>query len=315
MSIIHNVQIYTLSSISYNKTKIGPKSIAAFNPSTKSDNDQNNKMRENIIAAIIDKKIPDDYYIIYAWKRLHNAIFHYINEITENRPYTHIECKQMGGRRYNYDFVFEIYYVGSIEPNKYNIELKFNASNIADAPQFVSPMKPSEYLSKSYEEEFYDNYLPKLSNASGIPMPEKSVYMSQIHSNEPKCMIPFQELYYNGCSSSSNFTNNENHKEFYELAKRLSKESIEKFINETDLDDKKLSAYLVYTQKNKIYMLYKNNKFTLQRPNMEDYEIIKVIKNAKKSSYECESKNGKKINVLLRWKNGNGIAFPAFQIS
>jgi len=54
---------------------------------------------------------------------------------------------------------------------------------------------------------------------------------------------------------------------------------------------------------------------TLQRVDPADYNIVSCVKNPAKSRYECETQSGKKINVLLRWKNGNGIAFPAFQIS
>ena len=62
-------------------------------------------------------------------------------------------------------------------------------------------------------------------------------------------------------------------------------------------------------------MLYSKKEFILQQVNIDDYTIDKVVKNAYKYRYECISKNGQKHNVLLRWKNGNGIAFPAFQIS
>ena len=61
-------------------------------------------------------------------------------------------------------------------------------------------------------------------------------------------------------------------------------------------------------------MLYYNNKFILQQINIDNYIIDKVVK-IDHSSYRCISKNGKEIKILLRWKNGNGIAFPAFQIS
>ena len=44
-----------------------------------------------------------------------------------------------------------------------------------------------------------------------------------------------------------------------------------------------------------------------QIANLDDYIIVSVTKNPKKFRYECTSANGKKINVLLRWKNGNGI--------
>lgn len=62
-------------------------------------------------------------------------------------------------------------------------------------------------------------------------------------------------------------------------------------------------------------MLYSGKSFILQKDNIDDYRIDKVHKNANKYRYECISKSGKTINILLRWKNGNGIAFPAFQIS
>ena len=62
-------------------------------------------------------------------------------------------------------------------------------------------------------------------------------------------------------------------------------------------------------------MLYSDKTFTLQHVDMNHYIIDSVDKNATKSKYTCISKSGKKLNVLLRWKNGNGIAFPAFQIS
>ena len=128
-------------------------------------------------------------------------------------------------------------------------------------------------------------------------------------------MKNYQELYYNGCKKSSKFTNKEVDIKFYNLAKELANESIKSFINNTDLNIDLLSNYLHTTQQNKIYMLYYNKAFILQQINIDDYTIDSVVKNANKCRYDCISKTGKKIKILLRWKNGNGIAFPAFQIS
>jgi hypothetical protein len=125
----------------------------------------------------------------------------------------------------------------------------------------------------------------------------------------------YQTMYYNGCSSSKKYTNNEKDIQFYELAKKISKECITNFINNTELNIELLSSYLYKTQKGKIYMLYSDKTFTLHHVDMNHYIIDSVDKNATKSKYTCISKSGKKLNVLLRWKNGNGIAFPAFQIS
>jgi hypothetical protein len=139
--------------------------------------------------------------------------------------------------------------------------------------------------------------------------------LKQIHNNEPDCMSKYQEIYYKGAKNSSRYTGEEKCVEFYKLANELYKTYTADFINNTELNIELLSAYLYNSQKNKIYMLYHDNKFNLQHINMDDYIIISVNKNPKKCRYECTSKTGKKINVLLRWKNGNGIAFPAFQIS
>ena len=62
-------------------------------------------------------------------------------------------------------------------------------------------------------------------------------------------------------------------------------------------------------------MLYKNNKFYLENINTDNCEIIKYIKKPNKSLYIARTKTNNNINILLRWKNGNGIAYPAFQIS
>lgn len=67
-------------------------------------------------------------------------------------------------------------------------------------------------------------------------------------------------------------------------------------------------------QKNKHYMLFHKNKFyydTIEDLSLIDYNT-KIEKN--KNSYILS--NSKFIlKILLRWRNNNGIAFPAFQIS
>ena len=101
---------------------------------------------------------------------------------------------------------------------------------------------------------------------------------------------------------------------FYEGALENSKEGIRTFIQETELNHEKLTDYLLESQQGKVYMLYHENNFVKEQVNLDDYHIVSVTKNPEKSRYECVTKTGIRLNVLLRWKNGNGIAFPAFQI-
>lgn len=300
-------------SFTYNKEIITISSINAFNISTRSTNDKNNKTREHIIGALINNKVPENYFVLAKWQTMKNNVFAYINSLS-TEPYIKVECINKAGRGNNYDFLIKLYY----EENKYNefkVEFKFNASSLDEAPQFVSPMNPSRYLTNSYEEFYYTNYLDKLANSADLTRPSKEEYLKQIHSNKPKCMKHYQELYYKGCSKSSKFTGKQEDINFYNYAKELSNTSIIEFINNNELNSAMLSDYLLTSQANKIYMLYTNGSFIKQVINSADYTLIEIIKQPYKFKYECISESGKKINVLLRWKNGNGIAFPAFQIS
>jgi hypothetical protein len=269
-------------------------------------------MRENIIGAIINNEIPDKYYYSNRWNYMKNIIFNYIysliNEHQSNVTIDKIDCQHKGGRNYNFDFTINVNNMYN-----FNVELKFNATKISDAPQFVSPMKQSQYLSSSYEEFHFDNFIPLLAEYGGFDIPTKNDYLNEIHSTSPKCISKYQDKYYSGCKGSSKFTGLVEDINFYKEAKRLSEISIINFIQNNELNIQKLSEYLIKTQKNKYYMMYKDNVFYKQTVNMDEYELISYEK--QKNMFIATSKTGKKIKILLRWKNGNGIAFPAFQIS
>lgn len=283
-------------------------SIRAFNITSRDKNDANNKIRERLISSIINDNIPQHYYTIPSWLSLKEAVLDYIRQLINGDEITTMRCIPRGGRRYNYDFTF------IINEQEFNVELKFNAQNINDAPQFVSPVKPSKYLSSSYEEFFYDNYLPKLSQKGGVPLPERDTYLSKIHSTKPECMADYQDRYYKGSKGSGQFTSDQEDIDFYNYAVQISKDSIRDFILQNEINTTKLTEYLKSTQNNKKYMLFSNNMFHLQIPNLDDYEFVSVSKNPELNRYELTSISGKVIKVLLRWKNGNGVAFPAFQI-
>lgn len=302
-------------------------------------NDKNNKMREAIIGAIINRRVPAVYYRVERWLSLKNAVDAFLHELHDKKPYSRVECIHAAGRGHNYDFSIVFVSGGDAENEvtivEKHVEFKFNAAKVSDTPQFVSPMKPSQYLSASYEEYFYDNYMSTIGTAAAAAaaagtastatvLPDRAEWLKQIHNNAPACVSVLQDKYYAGCANSSQFTNDAGDIAFYELCKKLSTESIRTFITEHDLHIAKLSEYLRESQHDKTYMLFQPGAtgadvvvptITLQRVDPADYKIVACHKNPTKSRYECETESGKKINVLLRWKNGNGIAFPAFQIS
>lgn len=304
----------TLPKISYNGNELTDDSINSFLLSNRKENDDNNKIRENVIGAIINDKIPLEYYEYYPkWVSLKESIDNYIEILvkTSNSDISieTIKCIHRGGRMYHYDFNIIVN-----ETITFNIELKFNSSNMNDIPQFVSPMKPSQYLNNNYEEYYYDGYLSKLASFGKLELPDRKEYLTTIHSPEPLCIRDYQEKYYRGCKSSSKYSCIDEDIKFYQYCKDISKESIEKFIEETELDIDKLSNYLLETQKNKVYMLFKNNIFNYETVDLDDYIITDYIKDSTKSRYIAKTKSNIKMSILLRWKNGNGISYPAFQI-
>ena len=280
-----------------NNTNLYYQSINSFVLSSKADNDSQNKLRESIIDAIVNKNIPECYFkLSKRWELMNQNVQDYI-KILHPQQIDTISCVSKAGRKYNYDFDFIINDI----PHK--VELKFNAEQIDDTPQYNSPMKPSQYMSKSYEEFFYDHYLSIIAQSEQLPVPERTIYLKEIHNNDPPCMKSYKSLY----KLSS---------QFHELCKRESKKSIEMFMSNVKLDTQKLSSYLLESQKNKHYMMYSKNCFHYETPNMDDYVIHSYIVDQKnKNRFICETKSGKKMYILLRWKNGNGVAFPAFQIS
>lgn len=281
----------------------------------RSDNDKHNKIREDIIRSMpyIDEEYFNDPKYGNSWREIKNSFDSKMKEICPS--YSSYKIQHKAGRNFNYDFGISFLNSDKNLIKNVKLEFKFNATTISDTPQFVSPMKPSQYLSQSFEEYYYFNYLVPLFNKFNLTIPELETYLKQVHGNKPKCLLQAQLLYYQGCKQSSKFDGLENSLAFYTASNEASSNAIKNFIAITDLDVEKLNQYLIQSQDEKIYLLYKNNYFNLQYSNSDDYIIQSYEKQPDKFRYLATSKSNKKIKILLRWKNGNGIAYPAFQIS
>jgi hypothetical protein len=279
----------------------------------RSNNDKHNKIREDIIKSMpyIDEDYFNDLEHGASWLALKTSFDQKMREICPS--YSSYKIQHKAGRNFNYDFGGSFFDSDNNLIKTVKLEFKYNATTIDEAPQFVSPMKPSQYLSQSFEEYYYLNYLIPLFNKFNLTVPELETYLKQVHGNKPKCLEEAQLLYYQGCKQSSKYTGTENALAFYTACNESSSQCITDFISETDLDVEKLNQYLLQSQDEKIYLLYKNGEFHLQFSNPDDYIIQSYEKQSNR--YLATSTSGKIIKILLRWKNGNGIAYPAFQIS
>lgn len=285
---------------------------------SRNENDKINKIREKIINCLINKTIKKEWLKNAKWNSLKLSIDDFITQLLQKTNISKIEkinCKQAGGRNKNYDLDLTI-------NNKHiKLEFKFNAKSIEDCPQFSSPMKPSQYMSNNFEEYFYDNYLPKIIEKYNDLYDEKQnlinkeEYLKSIHQPKPPCVLNMQKKYYGGSSkTSSQYTGNDKDIEFCQFCKKINKEAIKKFIDKTSIKIEYLSSYLKNTQKDKYYMLFKNNQFYLQEIPISLFEFDDNSLLKTHNTFKIKNLNNNEIKILLRWKNGNGIAFPAFQI-
>ena len=124
----------------------------------KSQNDDMNKKREAIVEMIINNTVPDELYQTSSkWANMRESVWSYVEKVLAHAGISafreQIKCATKAGRGHNFDFSLMVTDIAG-RRHDLKLELKFNASTISDAPQFVSPMKPSQYLGSSYEEFF-----------------------------------------------------------------------------------------------------------------------------------------------------------------
>ena len=184
---------------------------------------------------------------------------------------------QMGGRNYNYDILL----------NEKKIEIKDNSSRIDDLPEILQLSCSS--ITPSYIDFHYDNVIcEKFSNDI-----DYDDYIKNINSSKHEGV--FKEI-------------NEKRKEIEELTKS----SINSYIQDFDENDfvPRIITKLK-EQTDKTFILFKNNKYKYDKLD-DEFENIIMTKNKNKLIIETDKWC---YYCLLRWKNGIGVNYPAWQIS
>ena len=287
-------------------TEITFDSIKYLKPSFKKENDKYNKIRESIIVGIINNTIDTAFYHDHDWADFKLKINSYVSHICkvhgiDKKDILTKHAILMGGRGNHYDIMLTV--TTTKKKHEFRIEWKFNATSYRKAPQFASFGKPSQYLNMNFEEYFYDNYLEKIATYGDLPMPPRDEYLKQIHSTNVKCLKLFKDKY-------------SNNKDFNIYCNINSKEAIKNFIQLADFKDNfTMSNYLLTTQKNKYYMCYKNGKIYYEEF-IYDINMFNFNTLIKKDhcNYLYLTDTGELLEIKLRFKNGNGLQFPAFQL-
>ena len=194
--------------------------IEAFNMDLieKSQNDDMNKKRSYCRNDYKQHSSRGTLQTSAKWANMRVSVWSYVEKVLAHAGISafreQIKCATKAGRGHNFDFSLTVTDIAG-RRHDLKLELKFNASTISDAPPVVSPMKPSQYLGSSYEDFFYENYLWQLTELAGICLPDKDIYLKQVHGNKPLCIKEIQDKYYAGCKSSSKFTGDADDLAFY----------------------------------------------------------------------------------------------------
>lgn len=281
----------------------------------KANNDENNKKREAIIESILLDKIPTEWYTNSSkWKNLNEELWLYVDTIYALENWDdfsssyYFSCQAKGGRNFNFDFMLEI------NMKKIKVEFKYHAKTITETRQFVSPIKPSQYLNSSYEEYYYDIYLLPVLKKYNLSIPDRQEYLKKIHSNNPRCVKELKDKYHKGMKNHNLYTGEQDDIDFYQDMNKISEESISSFVQLYHVKKEILTEYLLDTQQDKFYMLYKDGNMYLDKEwNLDNYKIKSIEKD--NNRYLAKTFGGKELKLLLRWKNCKGVAYPAFQIS
>tara|TARA_B100001094_G_C18098897_1_gene754599 strand:+ start:13 stop:1026 length:1014 start_codon:yes stop_codon:yes gene_type:complete len=284
-----------------------------YQSSNRSTSDEYNKNREEILCKLGNKEISEEWIQNdERWNIINTELDEKINELKPENC-THYKFIHRGGRKFNYDFEIH-FYNDDILLKLCKIEFKYGANEISDCPQWVSPMHPSQYFNMSYEEFFYDTYLPKLCDKYELQIPDKQTYLDEIHTNKPPCMSYINYAYYKGSKGSSKYTGLSEDIENYKFGKQINNESIKEFLKKATFNVDKMNKYLLESQGDKIYLLWKDGMFNMRTRVVDDYQIDPDTIEIKNNNRVCgKTLSGCDIKMLLRWKNGH--AFPGFQIS
>lgn len=284
--------------------------ITFFSTSTRNNNDLTNKVREKVLKLICNppKEYLDNEEFGNYWRIVYQSWNDALKQIAENTNiplYTSTQIKIRGGRKFNYDADVMYYNEANLVANK-KIEFKKGGPNIDNLPQFLSLQTKTGLFTETYDKFWYENYLDNyIACDSSITETKPSIelYLKYV-TNTKYTITPF-------------FAQLKTRELFFQKEKNeVVNASITEYLTQygKTIDIKSFSEKVITTQSEKIYLLWTNEKFSIDK--LSDIEMSEMTYHSIKNGNVLELKSGNTIyKMLLRWRNHKGILNPAWQIS
>lgn len=274
--------------------------IEAFLPSGgRAKNDANNRAREDALVEMSQKDIEEVSDLKQA---LHTAI-----ATLCPFEFSRYQLTKKAGRGHSYDFDLAFYNGITLIRGDIKLEFKYGSTSVEKLPQFYQKNTGWAITPVLYHEFFYDGpYLEeiKLHCPDAPEKPDRETYMRHIMKTTYNCHPFFQYLY-----------DNEGIKQKDKDA--IVKRSIREFLaaHGSQIDVAAVKSTFDKTQANKQYLLYdpKSKRFLCQSCDFLGGELTFVC--VKKGNVIVLTNGAYEFQLLLRWKNHQGILNPAWQVS
>jgi hypothetical protein len=291
---------------------------------TKADNDMNNKIRENIIANIIENINTTDktYYScpLYGnmWNNFREKLMNVLVSFCQDKPFNTIKIEEKGGMKFNYDFLVNYYGKCDQETEPpllkaIKLEFKHNNSSLDKLPQFLEIYDKDFVESYSvsnnlYSDYYYEHYLDKyicLNDHSTQSKPSKSDYLKYIHD------IKYSHPFFGELHSNKSVN--------LKLKRELANQSMKKYLEENSksFDFSKITEKIKKSQRDKHYIMWNGNNFNTMTTNTENINISRIINSSPNKAYiDVEVDNFEyNLRIRLNWGNNLGLCNPRWKFT
>jgi hypothetical protein len=298
--------------------------ISYFTESSKGkgrdSNDARNAKREKILIDLFNNKLGaylDDPKYGASWKALDSSFREAVLKIVERNCGSStgdIRLQRKAGRKNHNDF--------SIVVNrtiKIPLEFKYGADVIDGLPEYLNASGKEPFHSDLYASFFYKNYVPRIHTLYGIKQPllTEDEYVKGVHTDKPSHKW-LKALVVADRTDTPNRKDKKGHGPLKKQLDVLVKDSIEQYLDavKDSICLEKITEKLSSTQNNKHFLLYKNGKFLHDRFDPAEFVAARIAGIKNKNTLLIESSKSSTVHhFLLRWKNHNGIMYPAWQVS
>ena len=274
--------------------------IQAFSPSGgRAKNDANNRLREDALVEMSHTVIPECSLMKQGLDVSIATLCPF--------EFSRYQLTKKAGRGHNYDFDLT-FYRGDEVIHTVKLEFKYGTTSIEKLPQFYQKNTVWEITPVLYHEFFYDGtYLEEIRMfcPDAPEKPDKDTYMRHIMKTNYSCHPFFEYLYNNEFVKK---------KDKHAIVKRSIRDFLTIYGSQINVEAVKQT--FDKTQSNKQYLLYdhKSKTFCCQSFDFLSGSELSFVC-VKKDNVVVLTNGIYEFNLLLRWKNHQGILNPAWQVS